>query len=94
MMWGQVSDHLLAATFSALSFAAGSVMLTAGVLGAQVPDGVVVGVSLFLAGTMVSFIGWLALSVVRVSSLVAEMSAQVREHERRLNTSDTRSPPP
>lgn len=62
----------------------GAVGLAALVLGADVPDGVLITAGVFLAGTVTGILGWALVTLWNLSQLVARMSEQVGDHERRL----------
>lgn len=54
------------------------------VLGADVPDGALIAVGTFLAATVTGILGWALVTLWNLSQLVARMSEQVGDHERRL----------
>ena len=85
LIWHSVNDHALAALASAASWLGGTGVLVAAVFGAQVDTTVIVGVAMFIAGTLVTFLGWLAVVVVRATQVLARLEGQSEDHERRLN---------
>lgn len=75
---------LLVKITSALDAIVGVAGLTVVVLGADVPDGALIAVGTFLAATVTGILGWALVTLWNLSQLVARMSEQVDEHERRL----------
>lgn len=86
LAWQMAHDHLWAAVASTSAWLAGTGVLFAQMLGAQVNDGVIVGVALFIAGTLTTFLGWLAVVVVRATQVLARLEATAEDHERRLTS--------
>jgi hypothetical protein len=86
MMWQAVHEHTAAAAAAAVSWVAGGAVMFAQVVGAQVNDGVIVGVALFIAGTLTTFLGWLAVVVVRATQVLARLETTAEDHERRLTS--------
>ena len=86
LVWQSAHDHALAAFAASVSWLGGSAVLFAQVLGAQVNDGVIAGVALFIAGTLTGFLGWLAVVVVKATQVLARLEATADDHERRLTS--------
>lgn len=85
MIWQTVSEHWLVVIGGALNFAAGVFGL---LFAAQVPDSVLAGVALFVAGTGTALIGWSLATVVSLARVVSRLEATVDDHERRLQKVD------
>lgn len=71
----------LAATGDVIVGAAGIAVV---ILGADVPDGALIAIGTFLAATVTGILGWALVTLWNLSQLVARMSEQVSDHERRL----------
>lgn len=87
MIWHMMSEHWLVMVAGALNFAAGVFGL---VFAAQIPDSVLVGVALFVAGTGTALIGWSLATVVSLARVVSRLEATVEDHERRLSKAEDR----
>lgn len=85
MIWQVVTEHWLVVVGGALNFAAGVFGL---VFAAQVPDSVLAGVALFVAGTGTALIGWSLATVVSLARVVSRLEATVEDHDRRLGKVD------
>lgn len=81
MIWQAVTDHWLVVLGGALNFAAGVFGL---LFAAQVPDSVLAGITLFVAGTGTALVGWSLATVVSLARVVSRLEATVEDHERRL----------
>lgn len=85
-IWQATHDHVAAAAMAAISWISGAGVLVAQVLGAQVNDGLILGVALFIAGTLTTFLGWLAVVVVRATQVLSKLETTAEDHERRLSS--------
>lgn len=71
---------VVVALMSTANAAAGVV----GLFAAEVNDGVLAGVALFVLGTGTAIAGWALVLLVRLSNLVAGLERTAEDHERRL----------
>jgi hypothetical protein len=81
VIWHTITEHWLVVIGGALNFAAGVFGL---LFAAQVPDSVLAGVALFVAGTGTALIGWSLATVVSLARVVSRLEATVDDHDRRL----------
>lgn len=58
--------------------------MIAGTLAAEVNDGVLVGLGLFVLGTGTGIIGWALVLVVKLSNIVNRLEVTAEDHERRI----------
>lgn len=58
--------------------------LVAVVLGAEVPDGALIAVGMFLAATVTGILGWALITLWNVSQVVAKAGERLADHDRRL----------
>lgn len=85
MIWEALWEHWVVMAAGAANFTVGVVSL---VFAAQIPDSVLVGVALFVAGTGTALIGWSLATVVSLARVVSRLEATVEDHERRLSRSE------
>lgn len=70
---------------STVDLVLGAIGGAAWLLGAEVPDGALVGGVLFVLGTGMGVMGWALVLLVKLDGLVSAMQATGEDHERRLN---------
>lgn len=87
MIWHAVGEHWLVMVAGAANFTAGVIGL---LFAAQIPDSVLVGVALFVAGTGTALISWSLATVVSLARVVSRLEATVEDHERRLSRTEDR----
>lgn len=76
--------------FSMVTVLAASILnvaasVSAIVLGAQVDDGLFAGLTLLILSTGIALVSWCLLAVVRLSTVVARLEAQMNENARRID---------
>lgn len=87
MIWHALGEHWVVLVAGAANFTAGVFGL---LFAAQIPDSVLVGVALFVAGTGTALIGWSLATVVSLARVVSRLEATVEDHERRLTRTEDR----
>ncbi len=80
-----MNDHWLVAVAGSLNFMAG---LFALMFAAQVPDSVLVGIGLFIAGTGTALVGWSLATIVSLARIVSRLESKTEELEFRLSRGD------
>lgn len=80
-----MTDHLWVVAAGVLNFTAG---LFALVFAASVPDSVLVGVGLFIAGTGTALVGWSLATIVSLARIVSRLESKTEELEFRLSRGD------
>ena len=61
---------------------------------AEVNDGVLAGLALFVLGTGTGIVGWALVVLVRLTATVARLEGTTDDHERRLGNLEPRTPTP
>lgn len=87
-------DHLANVATSWWSLAVVAVASTANaavgalvaVVGAEINDGVLASLTLFVLATGTGIIGWALVVVVKLSNIVSKLEVTTEDHERRLST--------
>ncbi len=87
-------DHLADAAMSWWSLAIVAVASTANaavatlvaVVGAEINDGVLASLMLFVLATGTGIIGWALVVVVKLSNIVSKLEVTTEDHERRLSS--------
>lgn len=80
-----LADHWVVALAGAFNFTVGVLAL---VLAAQVPDSVLVGMGLFIAGTGTALVGWSLATIVSLARIVSRLESKTEELEFRLERGD------
>lgn len=85
MHW--LADHavsaaasVVVAVFSTLNIVVGWVALAA-----EVNDGVLTGIALFVLGTGTGIVGWALVLLVRLSNVVSRLETTAEDHDRRIS---------
>ena len=86
MAWQAAHEHTTAAVMGFLSWLGGTAVMFAQVIGVEVSSSVIVGVALFISGTLTTFLGWLAVVVVRATQVLSRLETTAEDHERRLTS--------
>lgn len=75
------TEHWLVVIAGAFNFTAGVLAL---MFSAQVPDSVLAGVALFIAGTGTALIGWSLATIVSLARIVSKLESKTEELEFRI----------
>lgn len=80
-----MTDHWVVCVAGVFNFAAGVLAL---VFAATVPDSVLVGVGLFIAGTGTALVGWSLATIVSLARIVSRLESKTEELEFRIERGD------
>lgn len=81
---GDIAAHPFSLAVVAVASAVNAALGAGAMLAAEVNDGVLAGMALFVLGTGTGIIGWALVLLVRLSNVVARLESTAEDHERRL----------
>lgn len=87
MHW--LADHAATAVASVVVAVLSTVNIVVGwvalMFAAEVNDGLLTGIALFVLGTGTGIVGWALVLLVRLSNVVSRLEATAEDHDRRLS---------